>query len=116
MADLEQRFDLLRRRAGLVLAPLLFAFVLTANFESLADKPTAHRLAAVMAAVVVLWVTEAIPMPLTALSSPMRCQQVWLQQARSLLDTPAVQRVPVRPRQRLLRQASRLPRFRAVVR
>lgn len=29
MPDLEQRFDLLRRRIGLVLAPLLFAFVLS---------------------------------------------------------------------------------------
>ena len=71
--SLESRFDLLRRRTGLVLAPLLFAFVLSANFESLADKPTAHRLAAVMAAVVVLWVTEAIPMALTALLGATAC-------------------------------------------
>lgn len=71
--SLESRIDLLRRRAGLVLAPLLFAFVLSANFESLADKPTAHRLAAVMAAVVVLWVTEAIPMALTALLGATAC-------------------------------------------
>ena len=71
--SLESRFDLLRRRTGLILAPLLFAFVLSANFESLADKPTAHRLAAVMAAVVVLWVTEAIPMALTALLGATAC-------------------------------------------
>ena len=71
--SLESRFDLLRRRTGLVLAPLLFAFVLSANFESLADKPAAHRLAAVMAAVVVLWVTEAIPMALTALLGATAC-------------------------------------------
>ena len=71
--SLESRFELLRRRTGLVLAPLLFAFVLSANFESLADKPTAHRLAAVMAAVVVLWVTEAIPMALTALLGATAC-------------------------------------------
>ncbi|RLT09525.1 MAG: SLC13/DASS family transporter [Planctomycetota bacterium] len=73
MSQLEQRLDFLRRRAGLVLAPLLFAFILSANFESLADKPTAHRLAAVMAAVVVLWVTEAIPMALTALLGATAC-------------------------------------------
>ena len=71
--SLESRFELLRRRAGFVLAPLLFAFVLSANFESLADKPAAHRLAAVMAAVVVLWVTEAIPMALTALLGATAC-------------------------------------------
>ncbi len=73
MPDLEQRFELLRRRTGLVLAPLLFAFVLSANFESLANNHAAHRLAAVMAAVVVLWVTEAIPMPLTALLGATAC-------------------------------------------
>lgn len=70
---MEQRLDRIRRGTGLVLAPLLFAFILFANFESLADKPAAHRLAAVMAAVVVLWVTEAIPMPLTALLGATAC-------------------------------------------
>ncbi|MFM9960744.1 MAG: SLC13 family permease [Planctomycetaceae bacterium] len=70
---MEHQFDLYRRRAGLVLAPVLFAFVLLANFESLADKPAAQRLAAVMAAVVVLWVTEAIPMALTALLGATAC-------------------------------------------
>ncbi|TXT21689.1 MAG: anion transporter [Planctomycetota bacterium] len=73
MSQLEQRLELFRRRIGLVLAPLLFVFILSADFESLTDKPTAHRLAAVMAAVVVLWVTEAIPMPLTALLGATAC-------------------------------------------
>jgi sodium-dependent dicarboxylate transporter 2/3/5 len=73
MSQLERRLELIRRRAGLVLALLLFTLVLLANFESLADKPTAHRLAAVMAAVVVLWVTEAIPMALTALLGATAC-------------------------------------------
>lgn len=84
MPDLEQRFELLRRRTGLVLAPLLFAFVLSANFESLADKPTAHRLAAVMAAVVVLWVTEAIPMALTALLGATACVVLQVAPAKSV--------------------------------
>lgn len=71
--SLEARLDVARRRVGLVLAPVLFAFILSTDFESLAGKPTAHRLAAVMAAVVVLWVTEAIPMPLTALLGATVC-------------------------------------------
>ncbi len=59
----EERFELLRRRAGLVLAPLAFAAVWSAP---LTVAPPAHRLAAVLAAVVVLWITEAIPMAMTA--------------------------------------------------
>jgi sodium-dependent dicarboxylate transporter 2/3/5 len=54
-----------RERAGLPLAAVAFAAVLLTSFPTLA--PEAHRLAAVIAAVVVLWVTEAIPLPATAL-------------------------------------------------
>ncbi len=82
--SLESRIDVLRRRTGLVLAPLLFSFVLSANFESLADKPTAHRLAAVMAAVVVLWVTEAIPMALTALLGATACVMLQVAPAKNV--------------------------------
>jgi sodium-dependent dicarboxylate transporter 2/3/5 len=46
-----------------VLAPLAFA---AAWLAPLALEPAAHRLAAVLAAVVVLWVTEAVPMAVTA--------------------------------------------------
>jgi solute carrier family 13 (sodium-dependent dicarboxylate transporter), member 2/3/5 len=54
-----------RRRmlAGFVLAPALFAALWMAPFDL--PQP-AHRLAAVLGAVVVLWVTEAIPMAMTA--------------------------------------------------
>jgi len=60
----ESLADLWRRRSGLVLAPAAFALVwLTAG----GLEPRAHRLAAILAAVVVAWVTEAIPMTVTAL-------------------------------------------------
>ena len=52
-----------RERAGLILAPLAFAALWLAPLEL---EPPAHRLAAIMGAVVVLWVTEAIPMAMTA--------------------------------------------------
>ncbi|HEY7768408.1 DASS family sodium-coupled anion symporter [Longimicrobium sp.] len=61
----EERFEAVRRRAGFVLAPLAFAIVLLLPAGGM--KPEAHRLAAVMAAVVILWMTEALPMPATAL-------------------------------------------------
>ena len=73
MSDLEKRFERLRALAGFWLAPLFFLLVWFSNFESLADKPAAHHLAAVMAAVVTLWITEAIPMPLTALLGATAC-------------------------------------------
>src|SRR6266849_104414 len=71
MSDLERRFERWRARVGFVLAPLVFVAVLTCRFETL--KPEAHHLAAVMAAVVVLWVTEALPMPVTALVGAAGC-------------------------------------------
>lgn len=59
----EARFELWRRRAGIVLAPLVF--VLTWLCTSDLPGP-AHRLSAILATVVVLWITESIPMAMTA--------------------------------------------------
>ncbi len=61
------RVDALRRRIGLVAAPLAFAALLAAP---LGLEPAAHRLAAVVALTVVLWVSEAIPLAATALLAP----------------------------------------------
>jgi sodium-dependent dicarboxylate transporter 2/3/5 len=61
----------LRTIVGLAAAPLLFAIVLLLPLPSL--KAPAHRLAAIMAAVVVLWITEATPLPLTALIGAAAC-------------------------------------------
>jgi len=56
-----------RRTLGLLLGPLLFAAVLAAP-TGLA--PDAHRLAAIFALVIVFWVSEAIPLAVTALLGP----------------------------------------------
>ncbi|MGH9887076.1 MAG: SLC13 family permease [bacterium] len=56
--------SLVRERVGLVLAPLAFGALWLAPLAAL--SPEAHHLAAIMGAVVVLWVTEAIPMAMTA--------------------------------------------------
>ena len=61
----EERFEQLRRRVGAVLAPLVFAALLLLPMPGLSGP--AHRLAAILAAVVVLWISEALPMPVTAL-------------------------------------------------
>jgi len=64
----EERFNRRRRTAGLFLAPAVFVAVLAAPMPGL--SPDGHRLAAVMAAVIVLWVSEALPMAVTALLGP----------------------------------------------
>ncbi|MGB8332381.1 MAG: SLC13 family permease, partial [Polyangiales bacterium] len=53
-----------RRKVGLVLTPALF---LAAWFAPFGLEPRAQRLAAVFAAVMVAWVTEAVPIAVTAL-------------------------------------------------
>lgn len=58
----------LRRRVGQVLAPVLFFAVLAAPMAGLSAQ--AHALAAITVLVVVLWVTEAIPLAAAALLAP----------------------------------------------
>ncbi|MES2304539.1 MAG: DASS family sodium-coupled anion symporter [Gemmatimonadota bacterium] len=67
----EARFDRLRRRAGFVLAPTAALAVALAELPSL--TPEAHRLASVMIAVVIFWVCESLPMPVTALLGASLC-------------------------------------------
>ena len=66
--DAEIHFDEMRRKVGTIAGPLLFLLVLAWPFPSL--TPEANRLAAVMALVIVFWVTEALPLAVTALLGP----------------------------------------------
>ena len=68
VASFEAKFDELRRKAGLVLAPALFLLVLLLPLSRLSVP--AHRLAAIFSMVITLWVTEVIPLPATALLGP----------------------------------------------
>lgn len=63
----EQQFNRRRRVVGRLLAPLVFVLLLAAPL----DLPLpAHRLAAIMALMFVLWVTEAVPVAVTAIIGP----------------------------------------------
>ena len=65
----EERFEYLRRKAGIVLAPAIFLLILILPAPRLSTE--AHRLAAILALVIVLWVTEAVPLPVSAVLGPM---------------------------------------------
>ena len=63
----EEQFNRRRRTAGLFLAPPVFLGLLIAPLPL--SRP-AHSLAAILATMVVLWVTEALPLAITALIGP----------------------------------------------
>ncbi len=63
----EEQFNRRRRTWGMALGPLVFAAVW---MLPLGLDPAAHRLAAILSLVVVLWVSEALPMAVTALLGP----------------------------------------------
>lgn len=80
---LEARFEELRRRAGLILAPVLFALTLAIGIPGLSGP--ANRLAAILLAVITLWVTEAIPLAATALLGPAVAVMLGLAPVRTVL-------------------------------
>ncbi|MEO5821197.1 MAG: SLC13 family permease [Vicinamibacteraceae bacterium] len=66
-SDVEVRVERIRRTAGFVLGPLVFVGLLAAPLGLAAP---AHRLAAIVAAIVVLWVCESLPLAITAILGP----------------------------------------------
>jgi sodium-dependent dicarboxylate transporter 2/3/5 len=70
LSEAEQRFERNRRTVGLFLGPIVFAVILLIPFDLDGNQ---HRLAAILAFVVVWWVTEAIPIPMTALLGVTLC-------------------------------------------
>ena len=81
-SEVEARFDRVRARVGFVLAPLLFIGLLLLPLPGL--SPQAHRLAGVMAAVIILWVTEALPLPMTAVLAAAVCVILQVAPAREV--------------------------------
>ncbi|WP_234800438.1 SLC13 family permease [Luteitalea pratensis] len=63
----EEAFNRKRRTWGLFLGPLIFGLMWLAP---LPVPGPAHRLAAILAMVVVLWISEALPMAVTAMLGP----------------------------------------------
>src|SRR5687767_13592895 len=63
----EEQFNARRRTVGIFLGPLVFFALLIAP---LPIPGPAHRLAAILGMVIVFWVTEALPLAVTALLGP----------------------------------------------
>jgi sodium-dependent dicarboxylate transporter 2/3/5 len=61
----EERFDRRRKSVGFVLGPLVFLTLYFLPIQSL--SPQAHTLAAILGLVLIFWVTEAVPIPVTAI-------------------------------------------------
>jgi solute carrier family 13 (sodium-dependent dicarboxylate transporter), member 2/3/5 len=77
----EELFNRRRRTVGLYLGPLtLIALLLL----PLPLAPAAQRLAAIMAMMVILWITEALPLAVTALVGPVLAVLLGVGSARSI--------------------------------
>jgi sodium-dependent dicarboxylate transporter 2/3/5 len=70
LSEAEERFERRRRTVGLFAGPAVLALMLLIPFDL---EPNQHRLAAILAFVIVWWVTEAIPIPMTALLGVTLC-------------------------------------------
>jgi solute carrier family 13 (sodium-dependent dicarboxylate transporter), member 2/3/5 len=79
----EERLNRRRRTAGLILGPLIFLTVWWLPISSLGVP--AHRLAAVVGLVAVLWLTEALPLAVTAMLGPILAVLVGVAPARAAL-------------------------------
>jgi solute carrier family 13 (sodium-dependent dicarboxylate transporter), member 2/3/5 len=71
LSPAEELFERWRHTLGFFFGPLVAAALYAAPMPSLA--PSAHRLAAVLGWVVTWWVTEPIPIPITALIGALLC-------------------------------------------
>ncbi len=78
----EEAFNRRRRTIGLFLAPAIFALMLALPLGLAAP---AHRMAAVLSLVVVLWLTEALPLAVTALLGPALAVVLQVASAREAL-------------------------------
>jgi sodium-dependent dicarboxylate transporter 2/3/5 len=76
----EELFNRRRRTAGLFAGPAIFLVLLLAPLPLV---PAAHRLAAVLGMMVVFWVTEALPLAVTALIGPVLAVVLGVAPARS---------------------------------
>jgi len=82
LSEQEEKFQHLRQRLGFILAPLILSLLWGIPIVGLNFK--AHTLLAILGFVVTLWITEAIPMPVTALLGPTLCIVAGIEGAKNV--------------------------------
>ena len=82
LTSAEERFEQVRQKVGLVVAPLLFVVLWFLPIQGLSEN--GHHLLAVLGAVVTLWITEAVPLPVTALLGPTVCVLIGIGPAKEV--------------------------------
>lgn len=70
LSPAEERFERLRQTSGLILGPLAFVLVYVAPLDL---RPNQQALAAILAFTIVWWLTEAVPIPVTAVIALALC-------------------------------------------
>jgi sodium-dependent dicarboxylate transporter 2/3/5 len=83
ISEAEARFERCRKISGAVLAPC--AFMVTWTLTASALSPAGRNLSAVLAAVAVLWMTEPVPLPVTAILGPVLCIVLGVAEAKTVL-------------------------------
>jgi len=71
LTEAERRFERFRRRVGLFLGPLVCLTLYLLPMRSLSSR--AHILAAIISWIIVWWITEPIPIPVTSLLGAALC-------------------------------------------
>ncbi|MBI5197690.1 MAG: DASS family sodium-coupled anion symporter [Nitrospirae bacterium] len=79
----EEIFERWRRTLGLFIGPAVFLFLIFWPTPSL--NPKAHLLGAVLAFVIIFWITEPIPIPVTALLGPSLCVLLGVAPAKQVM-------------------------------
>ena len=73
LSEAEERFERWRRISGALFAPVAFTLVYWVLLRHSPMSQEAKRLSAIIAATAVLWVTETLPLPVTAVLSACLC-------------------------------------------
>ncbi len=80
----ETRFEKWRNTIGLFLGPIIFVLILIFPFPEL--TPAAHKLLAIVSLVVIFWITEAIPIPASALLGAALCIVLGVEEEKKVLS------------------------------